>query len=367
MTSYSIVASEASPFRKSNGSVQYWCSPCNRRLASKIVYERHLKSDLHLKRAECDRDFDESVRIRKDMSVVSDWAQYSGQKDKGVQDVKQKSRRKTFIRCEVCRSRVHVLQVGKHLISHYHCRRGDINSFGARQMILDNIYSIVLHSPYQCSNCRFFSNTHQDFLKHWMSPEHVATVSRFLGYYWCSFCKYEVSGNDEMYSHLTSDGHGEIISVINRSVPIVIKKISLIECQVCKERFSLNIQLKKHCERENHPLDRASSNSGAYVHRCDMCGEVFKSKVALQRHQKRQHQKFFYICSACNLNFDTQLEAIRHRKTTAHRSTTKRKSSDASDAQTKTGKTCIYCTSTFDDFTQMKQHLTEFHPEHGHR
>lgn len=52
-------------FRKSSGTVQYWCSTCNRRLASKIVYERHLKSDLHFKRTKPDGEFDDEVVIKK--------------------------------------------------------------------------------------------------------------------------------------------------------------------------------------------------------------------------------------------------------------------------------------------------------------
>lgn len=29
----------------------YWCSPCGRKLASKILYNRHLRSDLHTRRS----------------------------------------------------------------------------------------------------------------------------------------------------------------------------------------------------------------------------------------------------------------------------------------------------------------------------
>ncbi|CAG4913539.1 unnamed protein product [Colias eurytheme] len=35
---------------QSKGSVQYWCGPCNRRLGSRAIYDKHLMSNLHMRK-----------------------------------------------------------------------------------------------------------------------------------------------------------------------------------------------------------------------------------------------------------------------------------------------------------------------------
>lgn len=101
------VTDNISLLRKSSGTIQYWCSPCNRRLASKIVYERHLKSELHFKRTLQDREFDDGelnflkdvrrTKIRPPEPIFSD-------QEKHLEDNKRRKRMKMFIRCEVCGS-----------------------------------------------------------------------------------------------------------------------------------------------------------------------------------------------------------------------------------------------------------------------
>lgn len=47
------------PLRKSGSTIQYWCGPCNRRLSSRTLYERHLLSELHFKRTVQERELEE--------------------------------------------------------------------------------------------------------------------------------------------------------------------------------------------------------------------------------------------------------------------------------------------------------------------
>jgi hypothetical protein len=53
------------PLRKSGSTIQYWCGPCNRRLSSRTLYERHLLSELHFKRTLQERELEEDpIRAR---------------------------------------------------------------------------------------------------------------------------------------------------------------------------------------------------------------------------------------------------------------------------------------------------------------
>ncbi|KAJ8940514.1 hypothetical protein NQ318_009607 [Aromia moschata] len=350
--------------RESSGSVQYWCNPCNRKLASKIVYERHLKSELHFKRTLRDREFDDTddLNLLKDarrQKIKPPEPIFSGQEKHALTVAKKRDRRKIYLRCEVCQSKVNRYLIGNHLISHYHCRKGDITSPIARIMVLDNIHGIVLQSPFQCSICKFYCNTHEDFLKHWLSIDHVN--KKMPGYFFCSFCKYRTGDTSLMYDHLVSSEHSEVVSVINRSVPIVIKKINPVHCPTCNKEFMLNMQLLNHCKKFNHDDSVVKTCKNEFV--CDICDEGFLSSVSLQRHKQNVHKEKYYLCIPCNMKFSDVKEAKLHRRSERHRSLCLSKSKEGTVKKRK----CEYCEETFPNFLLLKQHLKEKHPEHKMR
>lgn len=346
---------ESAPFRKSSGIVQYWCRPCNRRLASKVVYDRHLKSELHFKRTLQDRELEEvglfsRPRIK---GAPEDFEEHS----LTPKTENPKPRKKQFFQCEICRSKVNSNKIGKHLISHYHCRKGDITLPAARRLVLDNIHSIVLQSPFQCSPCKFYCNTQEVFLKHWRSTQHNSSE----GFFWCLFCKHRVPTSDLMYEHLISEDHAEVISVINKSVPIVIRRLVPVKCSSCSSCFLYNKQLLKHCEKTGHPHALTCSDNYQSKHTCKICFKVLKSHVALQRHQIREHNMHVYICSLCKVEFESKEEAIMHRRTSQHRyKVLKEKESSGK-------KNCQYCSEEFAGMVELKEHLTRKHSEHNHR
>ena len=55
-----------------------------------------------------------------------------------------------------------------------------------------------------------------------------------------------------MMAHLTNETHLEIVTVINRNIAIVIKRVQLSECQICQRRFRLKFSLDRHMKK-NHP------------------------------------------------------------------------------------------------------------------
>lgn len=367
-----------SPFRKSNGTVQYWCGPCNRHLASKIVYERHLKSDLHHKRILKDRgdDFDDSLANFNSIDVVNPAKKKrksvrkfctSSKKEIRTDGMKTRKRQSIYVKCNVCRSRVRKQLMGKHLISHYHCRRSDITTEDSRKLVLDYIESIIHQSPFQCSPCSFFCNNQKDFLRHWYSESHMSKTNKYNGNFLCVFCKYESANNDGMYEHLISNEHLEVISVINRSVPIIIKKLDVISCETCQETFKLNLQLIKHCETEGHLLSNTSSNNYQMKFKCNHCNDkMFRSKIALHRHQRGEHKEYVYICRICDITFNNLQESKIHRRTCEHRyaviNERKREDTENPDKYQRFLKKCESCLEIFNNIIEYKKHVIEKHP-----
>lgn len=344
---------------KRGSLIQYWCGPCNRRLASKVVYERHLRSELHLKRTLQDTEFEDRIaatprfQIERPKEPAAVVTSYKEEVNKS-----KRQRRKLFIRCEVCRSRVNHKMLGKHLISHYHCRKGDITLPEAQKMVLDNIHDIVLQSPFQCAACKFYCNTQEEFLFHWKSEFHIEKTSHENGFFLCTFCNYQACRNDEMLQHLTSSEHEEVIAVINRSVPIQIRRIIPIECETCKEQFVLNIQLRKHCEEVGHVFTGRKTDE----HNCKVCNRYFRSFDSLAKHQRRKHRKKVYVCGLCSVSFDSPSEIVKHRRSADHRyvylEKKKRKLGIEASA-----KRCRHCAEEFSGFSALKTHLKEKHPE----
>ncbi|KAF5307075.1 hypothetical protein FQR65_LT07134 [Abscondita terminalis] len=354
-----------SPLRKSSGTVQYWCGPCNRRLASKIIYERHLKSELHFKRTLQDCDVEDSPYLNKTKRFTKKITYNETAMKRSKIKLVTRTRRKIFINCHVCDSRVNTQLIGKHLISHYHCLKGDITLPESRQMVLDNIHSVVLQSPFQCSPCKFYCNTQDWFLHHWRSEDHNLVVKNIGSFFWCIECKFQGFSSDDMYAHLLSNEHQEMISVINRSVPVIIKKLTPIKCPTCDQQFLYNIHLRKHCEKENHLYNETSTDEYQNKHKCDDCGEVSKSKIAFQRHRRLKHREQFYICSVCSLKFVSVEEAKKHRRTPEHRIASQKKRH--SEGRYKdVSKMCPYCSIRFESILQLKDHLKEKHPQFNH-
>ncbi|GLV34304.1 uncharacterized protein CBL_00234 [Carabus blaptoides fortunei] len=364
--------------RKSSGTVQYWCGPCNRRLASKIVYERHLKSDLHYKRTIHEREFENASlylnqkpttttqdraegkrKIIRPKQFCSNAEESKKMKEGDNDNEVRKGRFKKRLRCEVCRSKVVTHLMGKHLISHYHCRKRNFMKPVAERMVLDNIHSIIQQAPFQCGACRFFCNNSTQFLCHWQSSSHVTRMESSAGILQCSFCQFETAYNEIMQSHLLSNAHREVVSVINRSVPIIIKRIVPIRCPTCGKRFSFNAELRKHCLKENHVLADTSTDKYQERFACSDCNFVFKSAKSLQRHLQRRHDKNYYFCSVCSLTFNTDIGSKIHRTTQEHKYAvlTKKYGKDIT-------RTCKHCYLRFSNVLLLKNHLQKQHPEH---
>ncbi|XP_053975655.1 zinc finger protein 624 [Hylaeus volcanicus] len=363
----------------------YWCSPCGRKLASRLVYNRHLLSDLHARRSI--REIDGVLCLPRAANLHL--GKKTSTRNQGMKEAPEakeakkglRRREKEILCCEMCHTRVRRTQMGKHLLSHYHCRVAGVNPRGprARRFLLENMANVVRQCPFQCSSCRFYCNTEESFLLHWRSDLHAKTLQKIAGSYKCTPCEFWCEDNDTMDSHLSSTSHRDVVAMMKGSVPVVIGRQRALPCGSCDRRFRYNLQLRLHARETGH--QESSTATDAYQQRieCNLCPQTFRSLVALQRHQLACHaaknkdetndsnQSGPYFCSFCSMNFATAREAVLHRRTSSHKEVVKARKSKEKGLPTSTIRECPHCEKKQVNLVEHKDHLLRCHPELCHR
>ncbi|XP_020286074.1 zinc finger protein 729 isoform X2 [Pseudomyrmex gracilis] len=371
----------------------YWCNPCGRKLASRVVYNRHLLSDLHARRSirEIDRDIIplseinlRSRRLAARQTAVKKIPEEpeikKGKKRKRKYDVSQ---RILYINCEMCHARVRKLQVGKHLLSHYHCRVAGVNPRNRRErrFLLENMAYVVRQCPFQCASCRFYCNTEETFLLHWRSNLHIETIKMNESDLRCVSCNFCCKNNNAMESHLLSTAHRDVVSMMNGSVPVVIGRHLVLSCTTCDRQFQYNLQLRLHIKQTGHESHTASDAYQQYL-KCNWCSKAFRSQFALQRHQLLAHktkhddadvnksettQLALYYCSYCSINFATRNEANEHRRSFIHKEVVRAHKNKNGQSGKEMERVCPHCDEKQPNIIEHKTHLLDHHPELCHR
>ncbi|KAK0171053.1 hypothetical protein PV328_008818 [Microctonus aethiopoides] len=370
----------------------YWCSPCGRKLASKLVYNRHLRSDLHARRSiqeiEGDVKLPRSVgpllrkkcRSRRQQILAMKRSETKSTIVDNNATKKRRCREKEFVRCEMCHARVRRIQLGKHLLSHYHCRVAGLNpcSPAARRFILENMGNVVRQCPFQCSCCRFYCNTEETFLLHWRSNLHSQIQNDNESKYICVCCDFWCDDNATMEEHLLSGEHRETVAMINGSVPIVIRRQRFLICHTCNRRFRYNFQLRLHAKDTGHPINFTASDEYQTKIHCNLCPQILKSQLALQRHQLTTHNKskefkekipMPYFCSFCSINFETARDAVLHRRTASHKQIVKNRKFSSIEGETvpPLQRDCGHCGEKQNNLLEYRRHLLQCHSDQCHK
>ncbi|KAE8736618.1 hypothetical protein FOCC_FOCC017927 [Frankliniella occidentalis] len=399
-----VLMADAAPARKYGSAVQYWCGSCNRRLASSRLYERHLKSDLHLRRTLPERQLDTGPlpphhpgrhrsAVRYMHQPQPDHPGESPFREQRIRDGKleqghrlgERGQGHRVERCAVCRARVHRHQIGKHLVSHFHWRSTRTTEVGsvAADLILDNIEAVVRQSPFQCGLCKFYCNSSSVFRQHWASEDHRQQdkkVSSESGQYWCSPCEVGCFTTDEMENHLWCDAHREVEAAVNRSVAVVVTRRTSLRCKAigCHAEFRYNAQLGRHERLHGHEVGPGpgggwSTASDRYQarFRCADCGALRRSRLALQKHQLKQHAagagaRGCFYCGVCKLDlFPSAAAAAEHRQTRAHRDAVR----DRRERRRARllARRCPHCRYPCHGLAKLRAHLEDKHPDRKHR
>merc|ERR1719317_405578 len=122
-----------------------------------------------------------------------------------------------------------------------------------------------------------------------------------------------------MMQHLKSYNHTELVSVINRSVPVIIKMINLVKCQGCEKTFRFNLGLKKHMQYCHNKSNFELPDQQKY--KCQYCAYFSFKFSALKSHQFLVHpnSKLKYDCYICKKQFSSKETAIAHRNSLSHK------------------------------------------------
>ncbi|KAJ2953048.1 hypothetical protein O0L34_g7439 [Tuta absoluta] len=371
---------------QNKGAVQYWCGPCNRRLGTRAIYEKHLMSSLHMRKVLPEHELEFSGHLEPFRNTTEKrsarpsrfmdeniYTQTKRRNRRGTTKAKteiiekrKKKRRPLFVQCSGCKSRVRLQMMGKHLISHYHFRKAtETDSPHYRQLILNNIAAVVYQSPFQCSPCKFYTNWLSNFMQHWFSDEHEEKMLSIDGRYWCSFCKFECDTSQEMLQHLNSSDHTEVVAAINRSMPIIIRKKSVMRCGTCYEEFRYNVEVKRHSAKTGHQLCYTATDDYQEIHKCQHCKARFKNSLALASHLKSKHKQRAFLCLVCSRSFSSAAEAKQHRHTSEHRIKKKEILKSRGFSTVDLSKKCPHCPGklVLKNILELKDHISKVHPD----
>jgi len=342
---------------------EYYCDQCHRSLASGDLYSKHLMSELHFKNSSM-QDPDNTERPKRiikkpkffddhpEVHSTSATLEYTPvdsdihQNQVESNEIKEPSK---LMECPSCKAKVLPHQYGKHLVSHYHYHRS-LGQPNNQDVILEHIGQIVRQSPFQCEPCSFFCNWHEDFVSHIKGHD----VDQ-AGIFWCQVCMKIIHSHKLLVQHLKSYNHTELVSVINRSVPVIIKQIDLIKCDECESTFRFNLGLKKHMRSVHGQSDFELEDQPKYF--CDYCTYFCFKTSSLKSHQFLVHPnaKLKYDCYVCKKQFTSKETALAHRNSLNHKMNTSNKEENIEF------KKCNFCCEEFCDLGDLKEHLETFH------
>ncbi|CAA9997304.1 unnamed protein product, partial [Nesidiocoris tenuis] len=293
----------------------FWCGPCNRRLSSRLVYERHIKSELHFKRTNpwCVQTLLGKRTVKRSrVALESSLSMFNKNQPEKKKRLRGIRRLKNTIICEVCNYRVAPHLMGKHLISHYHCNHPRPNDEANNAMVLRHMDSIVRQAPFQCGLCKFYCNNQQAFLDHWASEMHQTNDQQRAGIYWCANCNFKADSYSEMGRHLGDQLHEDRVAIIDLSVPVVIQKITPLQCDVCGKCFRYNAQDSQfNCDRcaftgksetellVHKILHESQQMEGSGKFECSFCRKTVNESYA-KKHMMTHTMERPYSCHICS-------------------------------------------------------------------
>lgn len=350
------------------GQEHFWCSFCARNLATRAIYERHLRSNLHRKRTRQQDELEEAAEVLP-LGTITPPAAPSESPGPSLEKPR-KFRSRTRVTCKECELRLPAHLLGLHLVSHFHYRKMLRRPRGSFDSVLANFHQIVLHSPFQCAPCKFYFNGHDELLRHWNSPGHLARTAELEtdpGRWVCAACKFDAADPTAMGAHLTSAEHQRVVALVNRSKPVVVRRVTLLSCAKCGADFRYNLQLLRHLRTCEKPETSEFRFAEGHVE-CDDCGKAFQSALSLQRHKIKSHRSRVFFCSECRETFASAAEAKTHRRTALHKSlATRRRMREDPELRRKLSKKCPVCKRELLDVMELRAHVLQEHPERQFR
>ena len=333
-------STQVNPIQKrSENASRYYCKPCNRPLCSKEALYRHNLSELHFKRTLHLGEKNQSPRIKS--------------KNIEVQSLKISIRKEAFnAKCPSCTAIIPDGCLGKHLVSHFHHHRSIGHPLHS-QLILEHIHEIVKQAPFQCHICKFYCNFTHQFSQHWRDNHSSCAKEENVGF-WCSACRILCPTEQSMQNHMAENSHLELVTMINRSVSIVIKKVHLSACAECPKKFRLKFSLLRHLQ-DFHPDSDRGYLQAVKEFRCQICGFQSADKTTMREHKFLAHlseAKKSFTCFLCRKSFSSKYAKASHKSSQLHIGKKMLLNGILS---------CAFCGETFDNGDKYESHMKTIH------
>lgn len=194
-------------------------------------------------------------------------------------------------------------QMVSHLASREHWQQSK-NHPDHSDLIFQFGSALVTQSLFKCSICSFYCNSHEDFLRHWGSPQelHAKNLEQHGGFH-CVPCNYECWKANDMEEHLKDTAHTTSLSPIN---PLEVRASSL-RCPKCEWTTDKYRALQSHIK-----LAHAAK---AFFH-CNICQEDFAEHETLLEHWKADdHWSKCHKCMHCSFVTDRLPRLVVHLRT----------------------------------------------------
>ena len=128
------------------------------------------------------------------------------------------------------------------------------------------------------------------------------------------------------------------------------------KCDFCPKTFRFRFALREHVRKSHHKKDYQLEDHERFS--CRFCNYATFSERAFTAHSFLAHSEensLTYKCRVCCAEFQTQIQAIRHRKTKAHKRKVKMKSEFCERIS------CSYCADSFDEIKEHEDHMWKKH------
>ncbi|KAK7066533.1 hypothetical protein SK128_008790, partial [Halocaridina rubra] len=227
------------------------------------------------------------------------------------------------------------------------------------KLVLQNFKSIIKSSPFCCFACKFYCNTHKDFLNHIKSHADDMESDEVKTIYSCSACCDDDSMSlSETVHHFQTPYHiDNALDFILQARQIVITSRSVIMCPLDKCIFKYRREYLSH--RRVHHQDSDFQLCDQRILQCSQCNFKALRERQMRVHIKNNHQsgkKYDkYHCFVCGLEFPTHRQAEIHRRSAEHKTTIGRQRGLS------VARTCNLCYVETKDLPSLRQHLAQEH------
>jgi KRAB domain-containing zinc finger protein len=226
--------------------------------------------------------------------------------------------------CTVCDKKFHnKYMLARHLLTKFHSNRSLADKEGHNELVKKYHKCIVRLSPFQCSICRFYFNSNEDFVKHLNSEDHKENCEDLVGEIQCTLCHFKTHSREEIAEHFDSTEHVEKIGKRNK-ICIIKECHAGCVCKFCGLKMHSYERLQRHIKLKHADGKVVTGVLKREIGvrnrpKCAECNYQSSSISSLLIHMRRRHlAEKPYKCDICCRAFADKHSYKLHLKSALH-------------------------------------------------